>query len=232
MLIEQISQQLLLPPNYLSNLAAGASHHYKAYWIPKRNGERRLIDHPSKPLKAVQRWLAQNIIRLFPVHPAAIAYRRKLNIADNARPHVSSRYLLRVDLHDFFHSLTSTDVGAFLATAVRFLPAADQWARHDTSNFVSFVCKNGRLTIGAPTSPGLCNALCYGLDVQLAALAQANELVYTRYADDLVFSGHTRDKLSGVANSVAEVLSHLGVPAGLRLNSAKHGTHRNAVAGK
>jgi RNA-directed DNA polymerase len=66
MLLEQISQRLLLPPKYIGNLAAGASHHYKAYEISKKRGGTRLIEHPSKPLKAVQRRLATNVISHFP----------------------------------------------------------------------------------------------------------------------------------------------------------------------
>src|SRR5438132_12615240 len=102
MLINLISQRLLLPPRYIENLAAGAAHHYKTYYIKKRRGGTRLIEHPSKQLKAVQRWLAANVISHFPVHLAASAYRRGFNIAQNAGRHADSRFLVRIDLYDFF----------------------------------------------------------------------------------------------------------------------------------
>ena len=185
MLIERISRRLLLPPAYIANLAAGASHHYKTYQIPKRSGGLRLIEHPSKPLKAAQRWLADNIISHFPVHSAAMAYRRGTNIAANARLHAPSRYLLRIDLHDFFHSLTALDVTDLVTSSNKFVPDTADWSEDDTRVLVEIVCKDGHLTIGAPTSPPLCNALCYQLDMQTTALADARELTYSRYADDL-----------------------------------------------
>ena len=221
MLIERISKSLLLPARYVDNLCAGASYHYKPYFIPKRNGERRLIEHPSKPLKAMQRWLVTNVIGHFPVHQAAMAYRNGRNIADNAQLHMRSSYLLRVDLHDFFHSLTGNDVRSLFASAKQFLPNHDHWTGDDIEAFVAFVCKDEHLTIGAPSSPSLCNALCYHLDVQLTALADANELVYSRYADDLVFSSLAPNKLSTIPESIGSILSKLEFPKALRVNNAK-----------
>jgi RNA-directed DNA polymerase len=221
MLIERISQRLLLPSVYIANLAAGASYHYKTYQIPKRNGDLRRIDHPSKPLKAAQRWLAANVIVHFPVHSAAMAYRPRINIAANARLHAASRYLVRIDLHDFFHSLTAADVVELVASSIRFVPNTAGWNEDDTQVFVSLVCKDGHLTIGAPTSPPMCNALCYQLDIQLAALADTKELTYTRYADDLVFSSRAPDQLRDLPEAVGAILTALTLPKGLRINTAK-----------
>lgn len=221
MLIESISNKLFLPAHYVGNLAAGASYHYKTYAIPKRNGERRWIDHPSKPLKAIQRWLVSNVIVHFPVHPAATAYCAGRNIANNAHLHVRSRYLLRVDLHDFFHSLLGDDVRALFRLARMFLPDHDGWLEEDVEVFISFVCKDEHLTIGAPSSPSLCNALCYQLDVQLTALADANELVYSRYADDPVFSRVAPGRLKDIVSSVQNTLASLQYPKSLGVNGAK-----------
>jgi len=221
MLIELLSQRLLLPEKYISNLAAGASHHYKTYYVSKRRGGARLIEHPSKQLKAVQRWLAANIICHFPVHAAATAYKSGVNIADNARRHASSSFLVRIDLQDFFPSLRAVDVKRLAETSLVFVPGGGQWSSDDIDVFVCLSCKDGRLTIGAPTSPPLCNALCYHLDLQLTAFAQQRELTYTRYADDLVFSARAPDQLRGVPAQVAATLENLEVPRGLKINTSK-----------
>lgn len=62
-----------------------ASHHYKTYAIPKRDGGTRTIEHPSKKLKALQRWLLTNVLEGLPVHPAAMAYKKGISIFDNAK---------------------------------------------------------------------------------------------------------------------------------------------------
>ena len=221
MLLEQISQRLLLPPKYIGNLAAGASHHYKAYQISKKRGGTRLIEHPSKPLKAVQRWLATNVISHFPIHGAASAYRRGTNVAQNARRHADSSFLVRLDLHDFFHSLTAPDVAQLIQSSIVYVPDGDKWTPDDIDLFVRLVCKDGRLTIGAPTSPPLCNALCYQMDLQLTAFADRRELAYSRYADDLVFSARSPDQLKNVDSEVTNILKSLDLPKNLRLNTAK-----------
>ncbi len=93
MIIEQMAAELGLPVHFILSLARTASHEYKAYQIPKRTGGFRLIHHPSKRLKALQRWLLSNVIEGLLLHPAAMAYRRNVSVFDNAKMHASSRYL-------------------------------------------------------------------------------------------------------------------------------------------
>jgi RNA-directed DNA polymerase len=221
MLVERIAQGLLLPPTYVTSLAAGASHHYKTYTIPKRTSGTRIIHHPSKQLKAVQRWLATNVVSFFPVHATALAYQKGKSIADNARVHAASQFLLRLDLQEFFPSLKATDIRKLVRTSIALVPNTAGWENTDTELFVQLVCKDNRLTIGAPTSPPLSNALCHSMDLQLSALADRLELVYSRYADDLIFSAVLPNHLSGVQAEVSRVLSGLDFPSNLQLNFRK-----------
>src|SRR5262245_18561054 len=109
-LVERMSDDLIIPQGYVLQVASSASHRYKEYQIPKRTGGLRTIHHASKELKLFQRWLLRNVIEKFPVHYSATAYRKGFGIVRNAERHVRSKYLLRVDLANFFPSLTDQDI--------------------------------------------------------------------------------------------------------------------------
>src|SRR2546423_537036 len=102
MMLELMSKELTLPQSFICGLAVGASHEYKRFPIPKRNGDQRMVYHPSRRLKALQRWLLIKVVEPLTVHHAATAYRRDISILENAQRHVKSRYLLRLDFQSFF----------------------------------------------------------------------------------------------------------------------------------
>ena len=217
-LISEISRELSLPEQYLMNIAKKASYSYKVYNIPKRGGGERTIHHPSKELKAVQRWLNSNVIPKLPIHDAAAAYRYGLSIKNNAIRHVKNNYLLRLDLEDFFPTITSTDINNYI---ISHKPIFKDWSDYDKTFFIHIVCRHNRLTIGAPTSPSLSNAICFDLDVQLAGLSQREEVTYSRYADDLFFSTKEKDILWDFPKKVEDILEKLVIPANLKMNLSK-----------
>lgn len=217
-LIEHVTADLNIPSPFLMKMARTASYCYKTYPIPKRTGGERTINHPAKELKALQRWLLINVIEKWPVHDAAVAYRKGIGIKYNAARHVNSRYLLRMDLSDFFPSLTSVDIRDYMAShGVMF----NEWSDSDKEFFVRIVCRDDKLTIGAPTSPALSNALCFDLDAQLTTIAQRERVIYTRYADDLFFSATEKNILYEFPKEVENVITHLKLPSGLRINHTK-----------
>ncbi len=218
MLLEMISDSLKLPRTFVQGIGRKASHSYKVYQIPKRTGGFREIAHPAKPLKALQRWLLHSVVGLWPVHDAAFAYVKGRGIRAHAERHATSRYLLRLDFESFFPSIRGSDILAYLATKP---PGTETWAADDYELFVRLCCRVGHLSIGAPTSPALSNALCLSLDHQSATLAGMCGAVYTRYADDLFFSTARRDVLKNVPDSMEKIIRSLPVPANLRLNPAK-----------
>ena len=136
-----------------------------------------------------------------------------------------------MDMEDFFPSITSADVKSFVAT----VPQAAAWSNVDIEHFVKLVCKHGALTIGAPSSPSLSNAICHELDVKLLALAAQNASTYTRYADDLFFSTSVPNRLTLIEAEVPGVLASLSVPTHLRINASKTShtskRHRRIVTG-
>jgi RNA-directed DNA polymerase len=228
MLLAKMADDLGVPEWKISSIAQRASQQYKSYSIPKRDGSPRQIHHPSKQLKSLQRWLLNNVIAAWPVHDSARAYRLGSSISENARAHLVSRYLLRMDFKTFFPSITQNDVLAYF-------DASNQrnfgtWETEDKHLFAKIVCRNGCLTIGAPTSPALSNALCFDLDRKLAGVAAGNQVVYTRYADDLFFSTLHPNVLAPLVTEVEKIVRDLTLPARLQINLSK--TRHSSKKGK
>lgn len=226
-LVDKISADLQLPKDYLLKLKRTASFCYKTYTIPKPTGGKRTIHHPSKELKAVQRWFLEHIVACWPVSPHAVAYMKGKNIADNATIHVSGHFLLRLDLSNFFPSITAEDIRNYLNTHPGSVAA---WSSGDRDFFISIVCRDDCLTIGAPTSPALSNAICFKLDSNLQQVASAKGMFYSRYADDLFFSSANPNQLGKIEGEVDQVLRALDCPSGLSLNRRK--THHSSKKGR
>ena len=226
-----VAAALSLSLEYVVGLASRADSQYRQFTLPKANGKRRVIHHPSRSLKALQRWLVVRYISDLPVHEAAKAYRHRLSIADNARIHAPFSYTVRLDIKRFFESISESDIAALLRTS----SMAAQWSQDDFAFFLESVCYMGRLTIGAPSSPSLANAIFFPLDVKIAQLAEDNGLIYTRYADDLYFSSNVKMDLGWIEKAVSQVLADAVFPSGLQLNLAKSRKlskkHRKIVTG-
>lgn len=227
MIIDRLLNDLGLTEKFVIGLARSASYEYKVYNIPKRTGGFRTIHHPSRRLKSLQRWFLTNVIDLLPMHPAAMAYRRGVSIMENATRHASSRYLLRMDLVNFFPSITVEDVTCYMVDHPSLFVG---WNQQDCDVFCSVVSLHGRLTIGSPTSPAFSNAICYELDSKLTDLSASCDVTYTRYADDLFFSTLSPGILKPLEAQVVETISTLGVPRNVTVNAAKtrHSSKRRA----
>lgn len=217
---ERLAKGLGVPVREVVSLARTSSYHYKTYEIPKRNGSKRTIHHPSRQLKAVQRWLLMNVVTHLPVHSSATAYRPGQSILNNASVHSASRFLLRMDFENFFPSITRADILFYIAERPQMFSASID-TEADASIFCDFVCRKSTLTIGAPTSPALSNAICRQLDVSLEEMCVRNSVSYTRYADDLFFSTTNENVLGEIQAEVVAIVSKLQVPAGLKINGDK-----------
>lgn len=173
--------------------------HYVTFAIPKRSGGKRLIMAPKRRLKAIQRKLLELLVGKLPLSEHAHAFRRGRSIRTGAEPHVGKRFVLKLDLKDFFPSVTFARVRGLLIAYGYSFPVATTLAVVMTEAERQPVEIDGKVfhvpvgqrhcVQGAPTSPGICNALLLRLDHRLAGLAKKRGLVYTRYADDLTFSG-------------------------------------------
>ena len=182
--------------------------HYYYRTLSKKTGSLRLIEEPKPHLKQMQRRILSEILDRVPVHPAVHGFVRGRSIQTFAAPHVGRRVVLRVDLQDFFPSFASRRVQAFFRTAGYPESVADLLGGLCTNvaprniwkdlepgtgrslvRYVQSLYSRPHLPQGAPTSPALANICAYRIDCRLNGLAQAAGAAYTRYADDLVFSG-------------------------------------------
>lgn len=218
MLIERISIRTRVPVASLHAIARSASRRYKVYQIPKRHGGTREIAQPSKPLKAIQRWLIRNIVTIAPVHPAATAYRKGASIRENATRHAGSMYTLRMDFSNFFPTFDSASIADFLHNTL-----TNNNIDHDKDDMdflLKIFCRNGKLTIGAPSSPALTNAMMYDFDQGVTDHCTAVGVIYSRYADDMFFSSELPDVLAGIQSFVENAVGEFERPK-LRLNPDK-----------
>jgi RNA-directed DNA polymerase len=230
-LSEQIARSLQVSEHFVLKVAASANHRYKRFPIKKADGiSDRIIEQPSKELKLLQRWLVRRVFESLPTHPCAHAYVKGRSIATNVAVHRRSKYVSRLDLEDFFPSLTTGDLESLLKS---IRPSAGEFALSDDDIRLvcALSCRSGRLTIGAPSSPTISNKLMYGLDARFAEIAAGHEANYTRYADDLYFSSSRPQVLYDVCKSVEAVLMNTATPR-LRVNRRKtyHASRKRRMA--
>lgn len=208
-----------LAPVTVFKLIRSASHRYKSFPIPKSDGSARIIHQPAREIKLLQRWCVRKIISRFPEHPAALAYKPKTGIKAAAELHGRSRFLLHLDFKNFFPSIKEEDVLALcLENSSRLLPYIQNL--DDRKAFCRLVCRNGCLTIGAPSSPALSNAVMHGFDTEVWSVCRHHTIEYSRYADDLYFSSNVPGALKVVAGLVADTLRGVRCPR-LELNRDK-----------
>lgn len=188
-------------------------YQYKHYTIQKRTGGVRDIYHPSANLKVIQRWLISNLLNNLPVHESVYSYVSGRCIRSHAELHVHSNYLIRLDFKDFFPSIDHDWLAIFFLKQIKnkTLPID----RDLLENILKIVCrydqKNGglALSIGAPTSPLISNAIFYDADVEISELCAKQNCIYSRYADDIYLSSKEKDVLAGVRNNVYDICFRL-----------------------
>ena len=168
--------------NRLEEILNNVSEHYQEFWMRKRSGGYRMISAPDKDLQAIQSTIYSRILSSVTiVHPAAVGFRCGRSVVDNAAPHLGKRYVLKMDIHDFFGSIRSP--------RVRQTFKKIGYPENVSKVLGALCCLHRHLPQGAPTSPALSNIVGYEMDRKLAALAAEYGVTYTRYADDLTFSG-------------------------------------------
>jgi len=180
------------------------SSHYVYRWIAKRSGGRRLIEAPKSKLKRTQQRILDQILSRVPCHPAAHGFVAGRSITSNAGPHVGQRVILKLDLEGFYPSVSFNRVVAIFRSLGYSREAAIWLARLTTTALPNSLLRESRsnpelspylrrrLPQGAPTSPALANLSAFSLDLRLSGLARSFGAQYTRYADDLTFSGDER----------------------------------------
>jgi len=217
-ILTRISAESSIRLDFLSVVVRTADHRYKFYTVPKVSGGERVIQHPAREVKFLQRWIVSNVLSYAPVHPAATAYRRGTSVRNNALLHAQGRFFLKLDFENFFPSIRDTDVKSLLTRISPILPVA--LTAEDIDIVAKIVTRYGQLPIGASSSPVISNAVMYEFDEAMSRLAQRFTCIYSRYADDIVFSTNLPYTLENVLKDVRQYISVHTAPA-LRINEPK-----------
>ncbi|MEO8128060.1 MAG: reverse transcriptase family protein [Bryobacteraceae bacterium] len=202
-----LAEWLAIRPEELDWFAAlkgprccAAHYHYTV--LPKGRGASRLIEAPKPRLKDLQRRILTGVLEKIPVPSAVHGFVKGRSVRTFAAPHAGQQVVLRMDLEDFFPSIPGVRIQALFRTlgypeavadllggiCTNAVPAA-VWAGYRPSRETRDLYLRPHLPQGTPTSPALANLCTYRVDCRLMGLANSAGAVYTRYADDLAFSG-------------------------------------------
>ncbi|MFN7974826.1 MAG: reverse transcriptase domain-containing protein [Acidobacteriota bacterium] len=216
--------------------------HYHRYDIPKKTGGRRHISAPKPALDGAQRYILENILHKIPSEPAAHGFLPGRSIVTNATEHVASAVVVNLDVKDFFPSFTFRRVkglfqkrlgyGEAVATVLALLCTEPPRVPARFEGRRLWIALGERsLPQGACTSPAITNLLCRRLDRRLSGLASAMGFAYTRYADDLTFSGDDGAAVGKLLAIVRGVLRQEGLAEnGEKTRIMRHG-RRQEVTG-
>ncbi|PAE23881.1 retron St85 family RNA-directed DNA polymerase [Bacillus sp. 7894-2] len=174
---------LLMGVNYqtLTYYLINTDNFYKEHKIIKSNGGYRTISAPSFNLKAIQRWVLDNILYKYQVSDNANGFVKGKSIKNNAESHIGKEIILNIDIKNFFPSITFQQVF--------YLFYNSGYTKEMSFTFAKLLTFKGRLPQGSPASPYLANILCKKLDSRLNGFAIKIGASYSRYADDITFSG-------------------------------------------
>lgn len=209
-------------------------HHYRYSWVRKRSGELRLIETPKSRLKNIQRTILREILNHIPPHPCAHGFCRGRSTKTFVAPHIGQEAVLILDLKDFFHSVPIARIGALFRRLG--YPRNVAWLLQGfCTNSVSPSLagkpfkdlpwntrrrlQGKHLPQGAPTSAQLANLCAWHLDCRLQGVARRFGFQYTRYADDLAFSGPY--SLANMSKFVEALVGGIAIDEGFRLNHRK-----------
>lgn len=170
---------------FIISITNSAHTNYKKYKIPKKNGGFRIIHEPLPSLKEMQTWILKNILTPASkkyVSPIAKAYMPKLNLKDNARFHKNQKKVLTLDLVNFFGSVNYIHVYTIFR---KF-----GYSKSVSTLLSNLLIRNNSLPQGAPTSPMISNLVFKFYDDKIFEFCTKNKIRYTRYSDDLAFSGN------------------------------------------
>lgn len=169
---------------------------YKKFDIPKKNGEVRKINAPTKKLKKLQKQLANLLYECFDEicntnktqKSLSHGFRRNHSIITNAKKHKNKRYVFNIDLQDFFPSINFGRVRGFFIKNQHF-----RLNDNVATAIAQIACYDNELPQGSPCSPIISNLIGHLLDVRMVNLAKKTKTTYSRYADDLTFSTNKKD---------------------------------------
>lgn len=180
--LASIERDLGFSAKTLYGLSNHIEKHYHNVLIPKRDGSKRKLSVPDLILKRVQKSIADNILSQYPVSSYAKAYKIGSNVQHNAQPHVGKKKILKLDIEGFFDHI--------LYSQVKNVVFCEEKFAEPIRVLLTMLCYyKESLPQGAPTSPAITNIIMYDFDETVGAFCDEKKIAYTRYCDDMTFSG-------------------------------------------
>ena len=180
--LASIERDLGFSAKTLYGLSNHLEKHYHNVLIPKRDGSKRKLSVPDLILKRVQKSIADNILVQYPVSNYAKAYKIGGSVQHNAQPHVGKKKILKLDIEGFFDHI--------LYSQVKNIVFCEEKFAEPIRVLLTMLCYyKESLPQGAPTSPAITNIIMYDFDETVGAFCNDRGISYTRYCDDMTFSG-------------------------------------------
>lgn len=183
--------------DYIKNVVHRKIIPYHNFCIPKQFGGMRIISSPDPDLKKIQSFIKNKILDTKfiqkRIYSHVYSYRKSYSIIDNARKHIDSKWMVKVDINNFFNSINEYSVynffsslgySSFLSFALTRLVTCP--TPYNINEFNANTV--GSLPQGSPTSPQISNLIFFDIDKIFNSLAKKYNYIYTRYADDIIFS--------------------------------------------
>lgn len=183
---KEIARFLGIDENTVNEIISDTKKHYSKFfiWKDEEHTKKRWIEAPDEVLKGIQEHILHNVLYKMAPTKFAHGFIHGRSIVSCAKEHTGKKFVLKLDLKNFFPSISRDMVyGAMFSELTPenvkiIIPA------------IELCLMDGRLPQGAPTSPAISNIVCKPLDMVLYGIAERFGLTYTRYADDLIFSGN------------------------------------------
>lgn len=169
--------------NILYSISNNIENNYRIFKIKKRNGKLRTIYEPNPTLKNIQRRILNNILNNKSISKYAKAYKKGISLRDNAIEHLNKEIILKLDIKDFFENIKFSNIydSCF---SIEYFPK-------EIGMLLTHLCTyNNHLTQGSPTSAYISNLVMKEFDEYIGDYCEDNNISYTRYSDDLTFSGN------------------------------------------
>lgn len=211
--------------NYFTCLYTVSNHvetHYHSVVIPKKRGGNRKLSVPDTLLSRIQKNIVSHVLAELPVSKYATAYRRKSSVLENANPHVGANQILKLDMKDFFQNITFSMVYQNAFPAIYYPPAVRML-------LTTLCCYKDSLPQGAPSSPAVSNLVMRPFDEYIGTWCEERQIHYTRYCDDMTFSGTFDQK--ELKHKVKSFLYVLGLELNEKKTRVQKQCHRQTVTG-
>lgn len=194
----------------LKNIINNSDKLYYNFSISKKSGGKRIISMPNKELLIVQKKIQEKILANVKIHDNAFGFVKNKSIIDNAKRHLNKEMILNMDLKDFFPSIHRGRVFYIFKNLCHY----DNDTAYCLTKLTTY--KNS-IPQGAPTSPVISNIVAFMLDVRLSKIANKFNINYTRYADDITFSGNKEI----INKSLLKIISDIIEECGFNINKKK-----------